>query len=288
MASSSCSGQQAQEEESLAIEPSRQNATPLFRARKRSRKARKKRLQKEKDDKLDDDERVSKTDLLLIKEAQAMREKTRIAALDTKLTGRKSKLSSEKVDTETGKEHESTAGLRNDFAVERSNNLMEEHMNKYIEEGVRRRFGDPESLGTTTKGSVLEEDSMYAIPEHLRVEARQQYDPGEGMPAAGVEEVELPEDVRRKNEIETLRAREELYDVVSSGVRSNGASSAYLKSEQRSSPKCTSDQNNKLNEQSHEQASYAPAAKNVDGKKRRFGHATDNLVADRFRKRWRR
>ncbi|KAI0562696.1 Telomere length and silencing protein [Gracilaria domingensis] len=282
--------QEKADKSSSEEQASESNPAPVFRARKRSQKARKKpSIEKEELD-VGEDERISKNDLLLIKEAQAMREKTRVAALDISATGRKSKSNTQKAEPENDScDNLTTIGLRNNFAVERSNNVMDEHMNKYIEEGIRKKFGDQEGNGNLSNSNELKEENLYAIPEHLKVEERLQYDPGEGMPVAGVEEVELPEQVRRKKEMETLRAREKLHNASIMGDWTMGTNSTYPKNVQPSYKTGNSrDQNTRLEEENHHQTSQTLRDVNVDGKKRRFKHATDNLVADRFRKRWRR
>ncbi|CAN8064533.1 unnamed protein product [Agarophyton chilense] len=274
------------------FKPLESNATPLFRVRKRSQKARKKRSLERNKGGVDEDEGISKTDLLLLKEAQVMREKIRLAALDTGLSGRKRKSYPEQAEVENDGNNTAALGLRNNFAVERSNNVMEEHMKNYIEEGIRKKFGQQETGGSLKNSHDLQEENLYAIPEHLKVEERQQYDPGEGMPTAGVEEIELPEHVRRKNEIETLRAREKLEEQCNIEGRPKSSNSACIEDKSHAifglSKGSSSDPNTTYCQQGHRQTHQAAQTDIPNTKKRRFRHATDNLVADRFRKRWRR
>ncbi|PXF40843.1 hypothetical protein BWQ96_09433 [Gracilariopsis chorda] len=274
---------------------------PVFRARKRARKARHRRPREEQSDhgeSDDDGTEVSKTDLLLIKQVQMMREKSRTSALDITLAGSK-RSSSDNQQGSTKRNNNADVGLRNNFAVERSNQLIDEQMNKYIDEGIRKKFGDHrEQEKDASKSHEPEEEALYNIPENLRVEDRLQYDPAQGMPTAGVEEVELPEAVRLKNEMDTIVAQKKLEEQSAKrGLESTVCDPRMADENQEhvrpASPSTARKHGStKRISQSFEKREaelhHMQRTSSKDGKKRRFQQATDKIVADRFRKRWRR
>lgn len=275
--------------------------TPVFRARKRSQKARHRPPRAEKSDQDENDNNateVTKAELLLIKQVQMMREKSRTSALDVTLTGSK-RSSSGNQKGSTKRNDKADDGLRTNFAVERSNQLIDEQMNKYIDEGIRKKFGvrrDQENDAITKH--ELEEEALYNIPENLRVEDKLQYDPGEGIPTTGVEEVELPEAVRLTNEMETILAQKKLEERSAKRGVENAVCDPRMVDEnqedfrsesQSKARRCTYSQTiTQSSQKSEAQLHQLPCATSKEGKKRRFQQATDKIVADRFRKRWRR
>lgn len=97
------------------------------------------------------------------------------------------------------------AGLRTNFAVERENEDLELQCEKFIAERMKSR-GFDNGLEEDGKEQKNPEDELYDVPENLRVQERPAYDPGEGLPAAGLEEVELDDQVKKKNQTDTMNA----------------------------------------------------------------------------------
>lgn len=280
-----------------------------FRSRKRARKTRIKRaLDSEKNGETEDtggEREMSRSELLLLREAQKLREENRKTALDISVT-KKDQLDGEKVEKHGDASGDNViGGLKEDFAVERSGHAMEERMENYINERMRKKFGNNEEPadGSGVEPKPTEENDLFAIPERLRVEERPQYDPGEGLPAAGVEEVELPEDLRRKNIEETVRAHKEL--LANRGFRDRthavetlpgNLSANYMKHRndwiaEHLGPKNAGNQNDGNASQRgsvHGSKDAKDKTKPEAAKRPRYQAATDNLIADRFKKRWRR
>lgn len=191
---------------------------PLFKARKRNtQKKRKRRL----DSALDtanattneaDDEK-SHHDLLLLKEAQKLREQSRQSGLTPSLLLTSATNSSAAGNPDNAiKRNDVADGLQSHFSVEKAGTAVEERMAKYIEEGMRSKFGDryigrsnaqkENSAKEIGNGDDTSEDlkqlnaDMFDIPQHLQVEQRRLYDPSEGMPSAGLEETEVVPSVK--------------------------------------------------------------------------------------------
>lgn len=281
---------------------------PLFRTR--MRRNRNKRRKSEYRSNPDEDEELPemiKTDILLIKEAQALRESNRASGLDISIKGRKTE-SEKDMERNSERDSEAVIGLQSNFAAETSTHFMQQHMNKYIDDGIRSKFGDKSKGREETKKPVTsDEDNLFTIPDNLRVEDRQLYDPGEGIPAAGVEEVEVPDEVRLKNELETVLAHNRLMDKKSRSSRQNKKTECWELAKAKlvqqgditaGPDDCTS----KISGAFARDSKRVPSLHKTGGKgnptvssdsgsalkKPRFATATDALIADRFRKRWRR
>lgn len=281
-----------------------------FRSRKRSQKIRVKHSQNtenETDADGDPEKGISSIELRLLKKAQLMREQSRESALDVRV---------EKVENhnpETDKDDlqasgdDVVGGLKDSFAIERSAAAIVERMDKYIEDGMRQKFGDREGANPHSqadKGTF--EGNLYAIPERLQVNQRPLYDPGEGLPAAGVEEVELPAEVREKNIAETIRAHKELLAGKRSRDQNTDArnlpgnlSANFAKHRKdwitdRATSRHTSQDEaycNKKGERSDFDCGQDDSDQgngNALKKRRNYQVASDSLIAERFKKRWRR
>eukprot|EP00188_Purpureofilum_apyrenoidigerum_P000372 Plantae.Rhodophyta-Purpureofilum_apyrenoidigerum.ctg1160.p1 GENE.Plantae.Rhodophyta-Purpureofilum_apyrenoidigerum.ctg1160~~Plantae.Rhodophyta-Purpureofilum_apyrenoidigerum.ctg1160.p1 ORF type:complete len:254 (-),score=73.19 Plantae.Rhodophyta-Purpureofilum_apyrenoidigerum.ctg1160:350-1111(-) len=143
---------------------------------------------------------ISKNDLEVLLEAQRMREARRKWKNTSASAGRGSIRIIHDEDEEPV-----LAGLRSNFATERENEHLEQQCERYIEEKMVSR-----GYGSSNKSNVDDgrdnDDELYRVPENLRVKEKSAYDPGEGLPAAGLEEVELDDSTRKQNEEETMRA----------------------------------------------------------------------------------
>lgn len=196
---------------------------PLFKPRKRNTQKKRKRALESTLDSANagtrrepDDEKIHH-DLLLLKEAQKLREQSRQSGLTPSLllTSATNSSAAETPDNAI-KRNDLADGLQSHFSVEKAGTAVEERMAKYIEEGMRKKFGDryidrglgqsqPRSDSNTQKedngkdnigddnGEDLKElnAEIFDIPQHLQVEQRRLYDPSEGMPSAGLEETEV-------------------------------------------------------------------------------------------------
>lgn len=143
--------------------------------------------------------------VMLLKEAQRLRHTTRRSGLSqaSKLRG----LKQDNHDEESGPANDVAGGLGKAFATERSTHVEEERMSRYVEEKMREKFGDTKPEAQVVDSAKQYEEELYTIPVHLRSTSQRLYDPIEGLPASGVEEVELPEAVRKRNEIATQKAK---------------------------------------------------------------------------------
>jgi uncharacterized membrane protein YgcG len=156
----------------------------------------------------------------------------------------------------------------------------------------------PGRSGQARTASAAEEE-LYAIPEHMQVPTRPQYDPTAGLPAAGVEEVDVGAVARRKNAEETAAARQRLL--------AHAATRRGLGADASPGPSCVVE-NLSANFERHRRdwidthLGPAPGSQGgsssrgggsgmggrpAGGKRAPHGLATDHIVAERFRKRWR-
>lgn len=276
-----------------------------FRSRKRSKKVRKRALSDTEPAEKDEggESELHLSEILLIKEAQKLRERSRQSALDINAVSREAdhRSLSERIGSA---DDDIESGLKSNFAVERSSHAAEERMDKYVEERMQEIYGNrkDEEGQNSSLGRNAEESDIFAIPDRLKVKERPLYDPGEGMPAAGVEEVELPEEARRETIEKTLQAHKEL--LAKRGKRRDPENTEALPG--NFSANFAQHRNDWIaghlgpggsEEQGHGGSAGKPARTahaGQDGEKdgkvekpRRYQAATDGMVADRFRKRWR-
>lgn len=281
-----------------------------FRKRKRSRKIRTKHNREtEREKGSDDDARseINRAELILMKEAQLLREQGRVFALDVRVEKAKG-YSTERDDGEPqAPGDEVVGGLKDSFAVERSSVAVVERMDKFIEEGMRQKFGEKDEDHSQSQVNDSDhENDLYAIPERLQVNQRPMYDPGEGLPAAGVEEVELPSEVRERNIAETVlahkkllagkRSRDQNTDVqrLPGNLSANFAkhrkdwisdrvSLKYMGQDEAYRP-----EKGELQDFDRKQDDSDRGNSNALKRRRSFQVASDSLLVERFRKRWRR
>lgn len=268
-----------------------------FRARKRSRNAhsKRKRHRAEEEDvdgqEIKEEDGTSRSELLMMRKAQILRERSRRVAMDIAIAA--GPPTQDESGEEKGVLNDVIGELKNQFAVEKSGHVSEERMRNYVEEGMRRKFGDGQTEGVNDSGHGSQRD-LYSIPERLRVEEGPLYDPGEGMPAGGVEEVEVSQEMKRQTEVATKKARAELVmraakqkreDRVVSGARNISAD--YVKHKRDwLDEHCGNDAPNTDVEAAAEGGSGEGSK--GDRNRRRYATASDAMVAERFRKRWRR
>lgn len=138
-------------------------------------------------------------ELALLREAQRLRAQSRRGSLPQR------RESARKPDVSA--DGPAAGGLQATFLAERGARAGEARMEKYVSERLASRFGDEESDARAGEDVAPKfADELYAVPEHLRAAPAPAYDPGAGLPAAGVEEVDVPGAAER-NERETAVAR---------------------------------------------------------------------------------
>lgn len=253
------------------------DSMPVLKPRKRTRCGQKKRkrlaitLQNG-----DDDEDNVHDDVLLLKEAQRLRAKAHRAALP--------QASRSKQRYDTASQTDNDIALARSFAAERSTQEVDEQMVRYIDEKVRQQFGETGHKNATVDLAKRFEDELYAVPDHLRAAVRPLYDPDNGLPDAGVEEIELPDAARVRNERATAAARAKMnrerakHGNVDVPVAENVAAN-YVRHRQEWFDARVKDAND--TEQS--QRTYVRGG----GGNKRFEVATDAAAIERFKKRWR-
>ena len=257
------------------------NAKPalVLRSRRRPRKARQKHVFHGEENK-DDKQSTTISDLLLLNEVQEMRAKSRTS---TKRIVKKQEEETPS-DVDQKEDGEDLIALRSNFSLERSTNAVEERMHKYIDERMKEKFGERFRSNEVNTDAAQESD-LYDVPEHLKPKERPLYDPGEGLPAAGVEEVEISPQARQKNVEETVKAHMQLLEKGKRrGSTSQGTAAVHdfaekttLRSEAGQGAGGTASPGND---------SVAGSIKNP-GQRRRFELATDGLAYERFKKRMR-
>lgn len=204
----------------------------VFKSRRRPQKARKRvRVGREAGDDgvVSDDgkeEDGASADVAMLREARRLRDQAR--RIHT-VTAPRARDETNGVDPTAAADNGAAGGLRNNFAVESSGYDAQRNMQQFVEERMAAKYGsrvaegrpgkeaaaisdddgDGEGYGEGDAGAARRkrpkvsaddaEAGLYVIPEHLRVPARQQYDPTEGLPAAGVEEVDIGATARRRN-----------------------------------------------------------------------------------------
>lgn len=307
-----------------------------FRERRRPKKARPRRPAHEDtdDENVDiDDEDRELEDLSLLRQAQRMREQVRRfqpSVSKTEVADRDKSSRMHPTDSHV------VGGLRTNFAVESSGYDAQKNMEEYVEmrlaENLAARQSDSrtgsdvkddlegEMIGQTdVQNSIAtnvddEEATLYVIPERLRVQSRELYDPTEGLPTAGVEEVDIGNEARHRTAVATAVARRKLLERTkalhvernaSSGVVGN-VSANFEKHRRdwietnlgpRKFDKDISKSRNSTSDpaETHERPrpslGRGPHGNSSShgglGKRQQFATATDHVVADRFRKRWR-
>ncbi|KAJ8908148.1 hypothetical protein NDN08_008242 [Rhodosorus marinus] len=100
-------------------------------------------------------------------------------------------------------------GLRTNFATEREDEDLEQQLEKYIDDQMVAK-GYTVAKGGLVSAPANPEDELYHVPEALRVEKRTAYDPGEGLPAAGLEEVDIDDEARKRSHMKTEEAVKDL------------------------------------------------------------------------------
>lgn len=176
----------------------------IFRARRRPRKTRKREDLGESGDPVENVEpgdasterctELSREELLLLREAQQLRERVRASTQRPKRNNGCKDGASDSVRREGAAAiDEGPAGLSTQFSAERGGLAIQERMDKYIQNGLREKFGHFHDDEEAVKEKLAVEDTqVFEIPEQLQVEEGPLYDPSDGMPSAGLEEVQLP------------------------------------------------------------------------------------------------
>lgn len=272
--------------------PTRSPSQPRvqFRPRKRSRKTRLKPPSKDPaPSDADSDQELTRSELHLMKQAQLLREQTQCTALDMCVSQPVPRPSDKPTSNGVAQGDDVIGGLKESFAVERSGVAIEERMGQYIEEGMKRKFGDLGYGGDGDSSATKKDESeLYMVPERLQVSQRPMYDPGEGMPAAGVEEVEISAEGREKNVRETIRAHREL---VAKGARREGEGRG-MKGGGNVSANYVQHRRDLMGQHGKARGGRQAGGEEGGGAAGRRARgpkvASDGLAVERFRKRWRR
>lgn len=305
----------SEEQSKDEIETEKVESPAVFRARRRPRKTRKREENDESKGEGEDfnndgdgtsqDVEMSREELFLLREAQQLRERVRMSKsqIDAK------KVCNVGVSDSVGQNAPSSidgnpGGLSNQFLAEQGGLAIEERMDKYIQNGLREKFGNTFDEETGKDKLPVVDTEVFEIPKQLQVEEGPQYDPSDGMPSAGLEEVEIPADGNEKAARQTPNASNHL--------------NARRKASSREREEALTPGNLSSNFMYHRQKwreAIAPPAKpeNSDHKKgglserrnsdrvdkvesrgdkqftgKRSRHATEVAFADRWKKRWRR
>lgn len=294
-------GNDSSEQNSGTDAPVASTSQVKFRARKRAKKARTKRERTNTEESADDlDNGMTRAELMLMKEAQKLREENRKTALDVRIQREDKNADG----ANKGSDNNIIAdGLQSNFALEKTGNVVEERMVKYIEERMKMKFGDKDVESADQQQPAYDDErELFVIPERLRVAERPMYDPGEGMPA-GVEEVELSEEARRRNQEETLKAHRELIeskarkgDVEKEECLPGNFSCNYAQHRNEwidvhlgwKNQRATGEADLATNGGNHVQDGHSAAKHQRDTGGRSSHQASDFAVAERFKKRWKR
>lgn len=328
-------------------EPSPEQSTaspapaPKFSVRKRSSKARARpRKRSESDEEPSASPSASgaegdSVDVAALRRAQKLREKARHADVPV-TSGQRAAAGGGSAAVAAAGESQS-GGLRSNFAVESSGYDAQRNMEEFVEKRMAEKYGARVAKGRGAEGDRVEEESseeegqegggkrarvsvddaeagLYVIPDHLRVAPRQQYDPTEGLPAAGVEEVDVGAASRRKNAEETAAAVRQLQDSREGARPPRAPESGVVANVSANYSKHRRDwivanlgpggalREGRLDEEVRPGHGKGGRAGDCSGARGGTGGsggahhgsrpvgtaiATDHLVADRFRKRWR-
>lgn len=191
-------------------------AVTQFRSRKRPQKARKRNGSQSSTLSSTTDVTTSRADVFLLKAAQQLRDRTREASLtNNDPTQHDSPTNDESQPQENDSNqpnNDVAAGLHTNFSVERSGHALEVRMGQFIADGMARKFGVRNDHDISVKDKKVDsaESDVFDVPDWLRVDQKPTYDPGEGLPAAGMEEVDLPPKTLKQVTDASLQARDEM------------------------------------------------------------------------------
>jgi hypothetical protein len=192
----------------------------------------------------EEDERAG-ADVAMLREARRLRDQARRLHLAAAPRARADV--DDAADTAAGADDAAAGGLRSNFAVESSGYDAQRNMEQFVEERMAAKYGSRVAEGRPGKAVVAGSDDeeeevcgeaarrkrprvssddaeagLYSVPDHMRVPARQQYDPSEGLPAAGMEEVDIGAVARRRNAEMTALAQARLEAERADGARGGG------------------------------------------------------------------
>lgn len=283
-------------------------AVQSFRSRKRPLKARKRYDHNESQTNAKDcaTEGLTSVELSALKEAQGLRERIRASGLNVSVDDKKGTDPNTKEDDINDTTDGVVGGLTSHFSAEQSGQVVDKRMRNFIEEGLRKKFGDRYVHDGHSKEKEGNSEDVFEIPEHLKVSERSVYDPSEGMPAAGLEELEVPltvKHVKLKTDAKPEQPKKKSKPknswlsntngevAVSGNFSSNFAHhrNEWIETHLGSQPpmhhvdmtghsNATERGNDKHNGKREFEASGA----------KRYSQASDSVFAERFRKRWRR
>jgi Hepatocellular carcinoma-associated antigen 59 len=256
----------------------------------------------------DDEDGLSHAEIVLLREAQRLRNTARRAHAAPAVTARAAEAAAAAADAVllAQQAKQEAGGLRSNFAVESSGYDAQRNMEQFVQQRMVEKFGrrDGDAVPTAADSSATErfvslddaERELYSIPDHIRVPQREQYDPTEGLPAAGVEEVDIGAGAKRLNAEKTAAAREALLAQREAGRSEDadligvvGNVSANFEQHRRDwiETHLGSSSTRNPNALPGARGACNPGADGKGSSKRLAGVATDQAVADRFRKRWR-
>lgn len=283
--------------------------TKGFCSRKRPQKARKRYIHNESavNSGTNATEGLTHVELSALKEAQELRDRIRATGLNVSIEGKKG------ADATTKEEDAKDAidgvadGLTSHFSAEKSGQVVDKRMRNFIEEGLRKKFGDRYMHEAQSKEKDINLEDVFEIPEHLKVNERSVYDPSEGMPAAGLEELEVPLKAKQdehKTELTTKQPpkKSKTKDAwlhnsnaeinVSGNFSSNFAHHRNEWIETHLGPQLPKPKETGATVRTDATERDKDKQDDKNGFDRpgqkRFNQASDTLFAERFRKRWRR
>lgn len=287
----------------------------VFRARRRPRKTRKREENDESKkegcdfkndgDGTSQDAEMSREELILLREAQRLRERVRMS---------KPKIEAKKirdvgVSDSIGQNAPSSidggpGGLSNQFLAEQGGLVIQERMDKYIQNGLREKFGNTCDEETGKEKLPVVDTEVFEIPKQLQVDEGPQYDPSDGMPSAGLEEVEIPADDNEKVAPQIPKASKRLdagrkasSQEQEKGLTPGNLSSNFMYHRQKwreanvppMNPENSGYKKGGLSERRNsDRVDSVESREDKQFTSKRSRHTTDVAFADRWKKRWRR
>lgn len=282
----------------------------LFRARRRPRKGRRREVSnggEDEGDKAEDTSgqagvlaELSRDELVLLREAQQLRERLRTSNVPVAPRGvGKGGVSDLDARNEPAGIDGGADGLSTQFSAERGGLAIQERMDVFIQSGLRKKFGHlREEEPVKERPSVVDVES-FEIPKQLQVEEGLQYDPTEGMPSAGLEEVDIPDaatditKASKRHDAARKGRNRRLDEALTPGNLSSNFVYHRQKWKEANMPsgnadECVADKADVRESGGRRKADSEDFRKESQTVGKRSRHSIDAAFADRWKKRWRR
>eukprot|EP00898_Chlorokybus_atmophyticus_P003390 jgi/Chlat1/4051/Chrsp26S04105 len=116
------------------------------------------------------------------------------------------------VDDQEENPDEDGVALQDTFAMETEQTTEDPHMKKFIEDELRKRRGELGLANAPEEKPLTEEDELYVVPEHLKINKKQKEQGGMEAWATGIVEVPLGVNFKLANIEATEDAKRKLLD----------------------------------------------------------------------------